>query len=294
VPDPELHHDHVRTLTLRVLLAYLAGSFLLHAWNMTRGVGELQTLMVTAVIAGASVTTMRATHWVGRRLGDWLPLLSLPLLYAAVRWSMLGGLHDASVQGWDRALLGTDVARTMAAAMPWLPVSELLHAAYFSYYGILYVPALVLYLMGNERAFRSVALAFTLAMVGSFIGFIVFPVEGPRYAWPAPSGVPIGPARRIVLSVLEAGSTRGTAFPSSHVAIALAIALAVRQQYRTAGLVLLVLTALLGVGAVYGGFHYATDVLAGVALGLGCWGISRAVHPRSFVSGPETEPRVLP
>ena len=88
--------------------------------------------------------------------------------------------------------------------------------------------------------------------------------------------------RRLVLWVLHAGSTRGTAFPSSHVAIALAISLSAFRWRRLPGVVLLVLTALLGAGAVYGGFHYATDVVAGMALGVGSWGISTLVDRRSF------------
>jgi membrane-associated phospholipid phosphatase len=69
------------------------------------------------------------------------------------------------------------------------------------------------------------------------------------------------------------------------VAIALAIALAVMRWRRAAGVGLLALTVLLGLGAVYGGFHYATDVVAGMALGVGCWGISNAVNRRSSKAG---------
>jgi membrane-associated phospholipid phosphatase len=287
VPATNSDHDHVRTLTLRVLAAYMAASLALHAWNMTRGLSDIRIAVATAALIAATAASLRSSRPAWRRIGDWLPLLSLPVLYGGVRWSMLGGeMHDPMVQGWDRTLFGTDAARTAAGALPWQPLSELLHAAYFSYYGIIYAPALFLYLRSeDEREFRRVVLAFTLAMVGSFIVFILFPVEGPRYAWPAPAGIPGGPVRQLVLSVLQAGSTRGTAFPSSHMAIALAIGLAVFQSRRGLGTALLVVTALLGAGAVYGGFHYATDVIAGVALGVGCWGISNRANTRSFGRG---------
>jgi membrane-associated phospholipid phosphatase len=284
VPTNTIDNHHVRNLALRVLGAYVAASTAAHAWNMTRGVWDIRLVMVEAFILSAAVAGIRSHHWTWRRLGDWLPLLSLPLLYGGLRWSMLGdGMHDVAVQGWDRALFGTDPARTMAGALPWRSLSEVLHLAYFSYYGIIYGPALYFYLRpGHERAFRDLVLAFTVTMVGSFLVFSVFPVEGPRYAWPPPDGVPDGPVRSLVLSVLEAGSTRGTAFPSSHVAIALAISLSVWRWHRAGGVALLVTTVLLGAGAVYGGFHYATDIVAGMALGLGCWGISRRVEGRSF------------
>lgn len=279
-----------------MLGVYVVASTAAHAWNMAHGFWDIRLAIVEAFLLFAVYAGTRWRHWAWRRVGDWLPLLSLPLLYGGLRWSMLGGaMQDAVIQDWDRAMFGTDPARTMAGAMPWWPLSEVLHLAYFSYYGIIYGPALFFYLRpGHERSFRDLVLAFTVTMVASFAVFTVFPVEGPRYAWPPPDGVAGGPVRSLVLSVLEAGSTRGTAFPSSHVAIALAIALSVLRWHRNAGIALIATTVLLGAGAVYGGFHYATDILAGMALGMGCWGISRQVERRSFRAGSETERRGLP
>lgn len=264
---------------------YVAASAAVHAWNLTRGYWDIRLVAVETFLLYAVFAKACSPHWAWRRLGDWLPLLSLPLLYGGLPWSTIGAgtMHDAVVQGWDRALFGTDPARTMAGALPWRPLSEVLHLAYFSYYGIIYGPALFFYLRpGHRRGFHAIVLAFTLTMVSSFVAFSVFPVEGPRYAWPAPEGVPSGPVRTLVLSVLQAGSTRGTAFPSSHMAIALAIALAVFPWRKAAGAWLTITAVLLGLGAVYGGFHYATDILAGMALGAGCWGISRRVERRSY------------
>jgi membrane-associated phospholipid phosphatase len=297
VPAPTSGLDDVRTLTLRLLFVYVTASTLTHSWNLARGAGDTGVAIVQALLIAAIVASMRSRHWAWRRAGDWLPMLSLPVLYATMQWSKLGGggMHDGVVQGWDRLLFGTDPARSMAGALPWLPFSELLHLAYFSYYAIIYAPALFLYLSADDQgAFRSLVLAFTVAMIASFAVFIVFPVEGPRYAWAAPPGIPDGPVRRLVLSVLEAGSTRGTAFPSSHVAIALAIGLAAFAWRRAVGAMLLATTVLLGVGAVYGGFHYAADVLAGAALGVGCWGISRGLERRSLDAGPGAGERGLP
>jgi membrane-associated phospholipid phosphatase len=71
-----------------------------------------------------------------------------------------------------------------------------------------------------------------------------------------------------VLWLLEAGSARGTAFPSSHVAVAVVQSAFALKYQRRVGWVATVATILIGCGAVYGGFHYATDVIAGAALGL--------------------------
>jgi membrane-associated phospholipid phosphatase len=114
-------------------------------------------------------------------------------------------------------------------------------------------------------------LTFTLTMVVSFIAFSVFPVAGPRFAWPAPPGIPDGPFRAATLFLLERGSTRGTAFPSSHVAIAVAQTLSMLRWRPRFGGVVGTMTILLAIGAVYGGFHYAIDAIVGGMVGLGAW-----------------------
>ena len=71
--------------------------------------------------------------------------------------------------------------------------------------------------------------------------------------------------------VLRHGSSVGTAFPSSHVAVAVTVLLLARNYGRTAFLCLLALVPGLAVGAVYGGFHYAVDTVAGTLLALIVW-----------------------
>jgi membrane-associated phospholipid phosphatase len=100
-----------------------------------------------------------------------------------------------------------------------------------------------------------------------FLVFIMFPVEGPRYAWGAPTGVPGGAVRSFSLAVLERGSSRGTAFPSSHAAVAVAQSIVALRYQRRVGIVVSVTSVLLMIGAVYGGFHYAIDIVAGAAIG---------------------------
>jgi membrane-associated phospholipid phosphatase len=162
----------------------------------------------------------------------------------------------------------------MAAALPSRALSELLHAGYLSYYALIYAPPLLLYLRGDREGFQRVSATLIAAFAVCFAVFIVFPVAGPRYLWPAPPGIPDGPVRRTALALLTAGSSRGTAFPSSHVAVAVTQTLLALSLQRRVGVVVLVLTALLALGAVYGGFHYAVDVLAGAGVGMALGAIS--------------------
>lgn len=199
---------------------------------------------------------------------DWLPLLAIPFLYAELPHIAISGLHDPAVQRWELATFGASPAQSLATSWPSPYISELLHLAYVSYYGIIYLPPIFLYLRRSREQFETTVAGLMTVFALCYAIFIVFPVAGPRYEWPAPPGVFDGPIRRFVLDVLTAGSARGTAFPSSHVAVAtVQSVLAFRWSVR-AGATLSTLTAGLALGAVYGGFHYGIDVLAGATIGL--------------------------
>ena len=68
--------------------------------------------------------------------------------------------------------------------------------------------------------------------------------------------------------VSQAGSSRGSAFPSSRIAATVAVAGLAFRFERTVFAVILLPVILLTIGTVYGGFHYGVDALAGLMVGL--------------------------
>jgi membrane-associated phospholipid phosphatase len=205
-----------------------------------------------------------------RRIAPLVALIAAPLLYAEVPMLIAAtgvSFHDAAVQRWETLLFGTQPSRTFAIAAPWMPLSELLHAGYLAYYPLIFVPPLLLLIRREERAFEKTVLALVATFTVCWLVFAVFPAAGPRYLW-GPADAPDGPFRRAAIAILAAGSSRGAAFPSSHMAVAVAQAvMAWRHQSRTVAWICVVIAALIGVGAVYGGFHYAVDMIAGALLG---------------------------
>src|SRR5690606_8395451 len=120
-----------------------------------------------------------------------------------------------------------------------------------------------------------------LAFVAHYLFFIFFPVEGPRYRFPAPTGgIEEGFFYQMAHRILESGSSRGAAFPSSHVGASAAIAVSLLRILPPAGIALAVLTLGVAAGAVYGGFHYAIDAVAGLVLGAGMALVAPALHRR--------------
>jgi membrane-associated phospholipid phosphatase len=137
-----------------------------------------------------------------------------------------------------------------------------------AYYVVIYLPPLLLFMRGRRAELAATVLAITTVWLACLVAFVVFPVAGPRYVWPQPSGIPQGPVRSFALWLLERGSARGTAFPSSHVAISVVQSLTALRFQRSVGVVAAVTTAVMATGAVYGGFHYAIDIAAGAGLGV--------------------------
>jgi membrane-associated phospholipid phosphatase len=63
-------------------------------------------------------------------------------------------------------------------------------------------------------------------------------------------------------------SSTDASFPSDHTSLSFAIAFAVLAFDTVAGVVFLVVAAIIGVGRLFIGAHYPGDVLAGVGVGL--------------------------
>lgn len=248
-----------------LLIVYLAGTGVL---LFAAPIGFAAAAMHWALLAGVGAATLapRAPAW----LRGWTPLLVLFFLYAELPALIQAAGHphplDAIVIGWEQGLFGEQPARTWAAAMPSFLLSETLHLAYLSYYPIIYVVPAALWFAGRRDDFSEAVFALLLTFVACFVCYIIFPVAGPRYLWTA--SAPDGPFRRVAIWLLESGSSRGTAFPSSHVAVAAAQSLLAARYFGSRGAVLGVFAGGLALGAVYGGFHYAVDVVAGLALGL--------------------------
>lgn len=216
---------------------------------------------------------------------DWYPLLLIPALYAELpllNQAVHGGRYfDALVQGWEQTLFGMQPSQAFAAAVPALPVSEVLHAGYLSYYPIIYVPPLVLYLRGRLDAFRKVVFAVMLTYFVHYLVFIYFPVQGPWYVFPPPNHeLARGPLYQLTHFVLTAGASQGAAFPSSHVAIATIQTALAWRHLRGAFPIIAPAALALGLGAVYGGYHYAIDVVAGCLAGLALFAVARPLRDR--------------
>jgi membrane-associated phospholipid phosphatase len=206
-------------------------------------------------------------------VGDWYPLVLVPLLYTelATLNSIVyaGHYFDPLILHWEAVIFGGQPSQEWAVALPSLVVSELLHGAYLSYYLIIYVPAALLYASRQHEEFRESVFALMLVFFAHYLFFIYFPVQGPRYLFDPPvAEAAQGWMHDLAHRLLQAGSSQGAAFPSSHVGIGVAQTVIVARFLPRLTPIVALLAIGLALGAIYGGFHYAIDAVAGLVLGL--------------------------
>jgi membrane-associated phospholipid phosphatase len=241
-------------------------------------------LLATHLVAAAALVGLGPFRTIGNSLrsrwprtydfiADWYLLILIPALYTELATLNLavwnGHYFDPLILGWENAIFGQP-SRDLAIRFPWLPLSEILHSAYLSYYLIIYVPFIVLYAVHRNHDHRANVFAVMLTFFVHYLFFIYFPVQGPRYLFPAPEGrIAEGTVFKFTHRLLEAGSSRGAAFPSSHVGVSIAQAIVTFRLLPRLAPAVAIAAVALAIGAVYGGFHYAIDASTGFLLGSG-------------------------
>lgn len=231
------------------------------------------------------------------------PVALTPLLYSELAFLnrlVTDGYLDGTVQAWEAALFGGQPSLSLSASLPAFPLSEFLHLGYVAYYLIVPIALLGVWRTRGGAALHRAAFAVAATFYLCYLVFTLFPVAGPRYAFePIGGALSEGTLYGLVHAILEGGSSKGTAFPSSHIAASAAAVLAAGREDARWLWLLLVPEVALAVGTVFGRFHYAVDALAGVAFGVAAFLVTptlmRAVgggpEPVALAPGQATRPR---
>jgi membrane-associated phospholipid phosphatase len=248
-------------------------------------------------LLGAHAAGLALVHWLiqadGRRkpgsLLDFLRHFYPVMLYTAffVETGSLNRMFcpdylDPVVARWEQALFGCQPSVLFMQKLPWLAVSELFYACYFSYYIMISGVGMALFLRSRRQFFHYVSVVSFLFYV-CYLIYIFLPVIGPRvffhqvegYALPEatqqlaitdayPEAVQAGVFFRLMKWIYRVFEAPGAALPSSHVAVALCTVYFSFLYLRRIRYVHLAVALLLCLSTVYCRYHYAIDVLAGL------------------------------
>lgn len=208
-----------------------------------------------------------------RRSYSWLhffwPVITVAFLYTqcATRDNLIfSHPFDPILMKWDTALFGTVGSTVLAPAVDNLLVDELMHAFYFSYYLVLFLPAAWMFWRRNSRAYELI-FSLVLMLYIHFLVFMIFPADGPisDRSNLFGRGVIFIPLMDFIYQT--SGQNGGGAFPSTHVSSAVLVFLYTFKYIPR----LRIFTGICCIGiiiaTVYCSYHYAVDSFAGIITG---------------------------
>jgi membrane-associated phospholipid phosphatase len=205
-----------------------------------------------------------------RLLRDWHPLLLFPFLYKEVE-PLAAAVGDwrltSTIPALEAIVFGGQPSVYLSQRLAFVPLSEYLHFCYVSYVVVLPAVAAYWYFSGRREAFGNLMLTLSIVMLGSYLFFILLPVDSPYYL-ETRLGSPLSGRFffDLVHHVSARGGARGGAFPSAHASGTLVIFLVAWCHQRRLALLLTPILAGIVAATVYGRFHYALDTIAGLLL----------------------------
>ena len=265
-PDQLARH----TLVVTVMYLSMTAALIL---VFRQQVPQWQVLITAHLVGCAAAATLwrhEPSQPLLRFVRDWHPIVLFPLLYKEVEvlaaafgdWRLTDVIPvlEAMVFGGQPSLYLSDY-------LSFVPLSEFLHFCYLSY--VIVIPGLAgyWYIVGPRIAFHELVLLLAMALFGSYLFFILFPVDSPYYL-----SERLGPPLAghlffdFVHEVSSRGGARGGAFPSAHVSAAGVLWLVAWHHQRRLAWALTPIILGVVVATVYGRFHYALDTVAGLAL----------------------------
>jgi membrane-associated phospholipid phosphatase len=178
------------------------------------------------------------------------------------------GWEDAKLIAFDRWLTGVNPSLWLERfAHPAL--TEFMEFSYFTYFVYLLILGGVLY---YRRDFKDYWAVMTYSAAGYVFGYIIsmlFPVQSPWFTLAGQwhSELTGGPFTALINMIEKYGRVHGAAFPSQHVAGAMAALWGAWRHRRCLFWIFLPFVACMCISTVYVRNHYVADVLGGMVTG---------------------------
>ena len=207
---------------------------------------------------------------------DWLPAVFFLTVFEEVSFLSLALRRD-----WQNPqLIAFESLLFTVPPMLWMHeraaswLVEFLEFGYFAFYP-LYPAVGGLFWAWRERpgfvqAFRRLTDSLSIGYVVCYVTYLLFPTQSPanRLGVQQVASAHGGPFQFMVHSIQSRGGVHGNAFPSAHIMLAFVVLVFAYRFLPRVAPWLLIPILLMCVGAVYDGYHYASDVVAGALVGI--------------------------
>jgi len=151
-------------------------------------------------------------------------------------------------------------------------LNEFFMFGYFTYFFLILVFALVLLDRKMDYQLDIFVTASALTFLSCFIMFYFCPIAGPRFLFSqiyerALEGYLFVP---LVDYVIRHGAAEGGSMPSSHTAVAVVVLVYAVRHMKILGYIFAPIVFGLVIGTFWGRFHFVSDTIAGLAIGIIC------------------------
>ncbi len=229
-------------------------------------------MLLTFVMIAAALVMHRARGRAALFIRDWFPMLLSLYLYklmAFLVFLFFPQWLDYVLIDFEHGLLGAHPTVWLEdLSSRWL--TEIMMLGYFSYYAMLPFYTAAYYFAGQREVFARLWYNIVVAFSICFVGFIVFPVEGPRFALAELHQAPLqGYVFMFLTRIVERiGMFHGGCFPSAHSAAAWIMLWFCWRHRKDLLWFMLPLLVLMYLGTFYGRYHYPSDTVAGILVGI--------------------------
>lgn len=218
-------------------------------------------------------------------------LAIFPLIASIYLYQESGHMVHIFYPGWyDNLIINFEV--NLFGVLPnfWLErffspaATEILMFAYFIYLPMIPFLCIYFYFKVNPQALDQFLLPLILAYSICFLGFFIFPAASPRFVLDGGRELQGFIFRKIMLYIEGNGQFQGGSFPSAHCAAGtVMILLSYRFDKKLFAFVCPIIL-LFFLATVYGRYHYFSDVIAGILIGVVSVSISKKL-PSLFSPG---------
>lgn len=238
--------------------------------------GYYDELLINAAVVILVILIVQFLNHSGNRLVLFFRILYPGLLFTLF-YEQTGGLMklifpdflDRQLIAFESTIFGIDPSLWLDKNVINVWLTEILSFCYFSYYTMLPIFLLGMFLLKRYDIIKPALTAICLTFFISYFLFLLYPIEGPRWylAGQYTHAITGTIFRPLVDIAINKGAVHGGCMPSSHVAVALVMMYYTVRAYPKTAFFLVTINIGLALGTVYGRFHYVSDVVVGAIIG---------------------------
>jgi membrane-associated phospholipid phosphatase len=205
---------------------------------------------------------------------DWLPgaifFTSVFEQISFLSLALVPQWQSAHLAAFELAVFAMPPAAWLHAHAPgWL--SEFFAFGYLCFYPMYPIIGVTLWFWRTrpnyQSAFRRMTDALSSGYMVCYATYLLWPTQSPNHTYKLAAPASTGWFHALIRFVQGTAGVHGNAFPSAHIMLAFVVLIFVWRYFPQIAPWLLLISILMCLGAVYDGYHWASDTIVGAIIG---------------------------